>query len=101
MNATIDLPSSTNGALLVLSVAGFGLSVHFDEAFLASFFGGLIAVTGLIWLYFLTLSVYRNMLVLEEESDYRINHKDRFIFMYLAIVFGSVLLMMFVSEIIG
>lgn len=101
MNASIDLPSSTNGALLVLSVAGFGLSVHFEETFLASFFGGLITVTGLVWLYFLTLTVYRNMIVLEEESDYHTDHKGTFMIWYIGIVIGSMVLMVFVSELIG
>jgi hypothetical protein len=97
MSANFDLPSSTNGALLVLSVAGFGLSVHLEETFLASFFDGLTVVTGLIWLFFLTLTIYRNMKVLEEEGDFHQDYRSEFLIWY----FGIVVVVVFVLMIVG
>jgi hypothetical protein len=72
--AELNLPDSTNGALLVLSVAGFGLSVYYQERFLSFFFFGIIAITGSIWVFFLSLSIFRNWKAFKE-TDYRVNNE--------------------------
>lgn len=85
--AELDLPDSTNGALLVLSVAGFSISVFYRETFLAFFLFGIVAITGSIWLFFLSLSIFRNVQSLKEAGyDVRSQYK-KFLFQFLTVIF--------------
>ncbi|MFP9061984.1 hypothetical protein ACLI4R_15845 [Natrialbaceae archaeon A-chndr2] len=95
----VDLPGSTNGALLVLSVAGFGFSVHYDERFLSMFFGGIIAVTGTVWIFFLSLSVYRNWKALEETGGYT-HYKTEFLRFFVGALVMVVLVTIFAMMIV-
>ena len=95
----VDLPGSTNGALLVLAVAGFGFSVHSDERFLSMFFGGIIAVTSTVWLFYLSLSVYRNWKALEEAGGYT-DYKTEFLNFFMSVLVMVVVMMVFAMMVV-
>lgn len=87
----IDLPSSTNGALLVIAVVGLGLSVYHGESGLALFFGGLIAVTGAIWLLHVSMSILRNVNSMQDSYGSDVFDSWMKMFVYLILLLAMAL----------